>query len=111
MPVTSASTALGAQYSIVRCALGNASLRTARVFDTIGWPLVEFAMEVPKMTEYQRFADQERSGWSDKHIIGSYVSKFGPITDQVAQELVARISPGTKAILDLCCTYAVAKDP
>ena len=44
------------------------------------------------MTEYQRFADQERSGWSDKQIVGSYVSKFGPITDQVAKELIARIS-------------------
>jgi ubiquinone/menaquinone biosynthesis C-methylase UbiE len=60
-------------------------------------------MEMTTMTEYQRFADQERSGWSDKKIVGSYVSKFGPITDQVAQELVARISTRDKAILDLCC--------
>lgn len=55
------------------------------------------------MTEYLRFAEQERSGWTDKNIVDAYVSKFGPITDQVAKDLVARISATDKAVLDLCC--------
>lgn len=57
------------------------------------------------MTEYLRFAEQERSGWSDRNIIDAYVSKFGPITGQVAEELVGRISATDKAVLDLCCGH------
>jgi SAM-dependent methyltransferase len=55
------------------------------------------------MTDFEVFAERERSGWSDKRIVDAYVAKFGPITDEVARELVARASAKSKDILDLCC--------
>jgi SAM-dependent methyltransferase len=55
------------------------------------------------MTEFLRFAEQERSGWTNKNIVDAYISKFGPITDQVGKDLVARISASDKSVLDLCC--------
>jgi SAM-dependent methyltransferase len=55
------------------------------------------------MTEYLKFAEQERSGWADKTIVDAYFATFDPITGQAAQELVARVSTAGKAVLDLCC--------
>ncbi len=55
------------------------------------------------MKNYQIFAEREHSGWSDAMIVEAYVEKFGPVTDEVAQGLVAQVSVIGKDVLDLCC--------
>ena len=55
------------------------------------------------MKNYQIFAEREHSGWSDAIIVEAYVEKFGPVTDEVAQGLVAQASANGKDVLDLCC--------
>ena len=53
--------------------------------------------------DYGEFGERERSGWADPGIVEAYVAKFGPVTDEVAELLVARAAaPGLK-LLDLCC--------
>lgn len=57
------------------------------------------------MNNFNVFADQEKSGWSDSDIVDAYVERFAPITGEVAQELVNRfVKPGLAA-LDLCCGH------
>ena len=55
------------------------------------------------MPDYGVFADRERVGWSDGSIVDAYVARFGPITDEAAEFLIAKsVRPG-HAVLDLCC--------
>ncbi len=57
------------------------------------------------MHDFEAFADQERGGWSDPAIVDAYVRRIAPITDQIAEALVARtVKPGM-AVLDLCCGH------
>jgi SAM-dependent methyltransferase len=55
------------------------------------------------LNDFTIFAERERAGWSDTGIVGSYVEKFGPITDDVAKTLVQRATAKGKDVLDLCC--------
>lgn len=55
------------------------------------------------MKNYKVFAERERTGWTNTGIVGAYVERFGPITDEVAQSLVAHASAKGKDALDLCC--------
>jgi ubiquinone/menaquinone biosynthesis C-methylase UbiE len=55
------------------------------------------------MADYSAFAEREASGWRDAGIVDAYVTKFGPVTDQIAAELVSRAAPESKTVLDLCC--------
>ena len=55
------------------------------------------------MNDFTVFAERERTGWADTDIVGSYVEKFGPITNDVAKILVQRASAKGKDVLDLCC--------
>jgi SAM-dependent methyltransferase len=55
------------------------------------------------MQNYKVFAGRERTGWSDAGIVGAYVARFGPITDEVAKVLVDRAAAPRKSVLDLCC--------
>jgi len=49
------------------------------------------------------FADRERVGWSDESIVGAYVSRFGPITDEAGRVLADRVAKPGQSVLDLCC--------
>jgi SAM-dependent methyltransferase len=55
------------------------------------------------MQEYSVFADRERAGWSDEEIVDAYVSRFGPITDEVGKVLSDRVAEPGQSVLDLCC--------
>jgi len=55
------------------------------------------------VNDFTVFAERERTGWADTDIVGSYVEKFGPITNDVAKILVQRASAKGKDVLDLCC--------
>ena len=55
------------------------------------------------MQDFSAFADRERAGWSDDGIVGAYVSRFGPITDEVGKVLTDRVAKPGQSVLDLCC--------
>jgi len=55
------------------------------------------------MQDFSVFADRERAGWSDEGIVGAYVSRFGPITDEVGKALAGRVAERGQTVLDLCC--------
>lgn len=55
------------------------------------------------MSDYQEFAERERAGWSQANIVEAYVSRFGPVTDEVAKVLTDRVAAPGRAVLDLCC--------
>lgn len=57
------------------------------------------------MNDYTVFADRERKGWADKSIVGSYVAKFGPVTDQAARSIVGSTPVKDLDVLDLCCGH------
>lgn len=55
------------------------------------------------MQDFSVFANRERSGWSDEGIVSAYVSRFGPITDEVGKVLADRVAKPGRTVLDLCC--------
>lgn len=55
------------------------------------------------MQDFSVFADRERAGWSDESIVGAYVSRFGPITDEAGRVLADRVAKPGRSVLDLCC--------
>lgn len=55
------------------------------------------------MQSYSVFAERERAGWADADIVDAYVSRFGPITDEVARVLADRVAAPGQQVLDLCC--------
>ncbi len=55
------------------------------------------------MADFEVFAEREKAGWRDTEIVEAYVAKFGPITDNVARELISRTPTENKHVLDLCC--------
>jgi SAM-dependent methyltransferase len=55
------------------------------------------------MQDFSVFADREHAGWSDEGIVGAYVSRFGPITDEVGTVLADRVAGPGQSVLDLCC--------
>jgi len=55
------------------------------------------------MQDYAEFGQRERAGWSDPQIVDAYVAKFGPVTDEVARVLLARVAAPGSQVLDLCC--------
>lgn len=58
---------------------------------------------VNRMEDFSVFADRERAGWSNEGIVGAYVSRFGPITDEVGKVLADRVAEPGQSVLDLCC--------
>ncbi|WP_193369874.1 class I SAM-dependent methyltransferase [Pelagibius marinus] len=56
------------------------------------------------MDDYSVFGERERKGWADDSVAENYVTRFGPITDRIAEQLVSVVAPGPgRDILDLCC--------
>lgn len=55
------------------------------------------------MSTFEEFGSRERLGWSDEGIVSAYIEKFVPVTDHIARDLVGRMSPHGKEVLDLCC--------
>lgn len=55
------------------------------------------------MEDFSVFADREHAGWSDEGIVRAYVSRFGPITDEVGKVLASRVAEPGRSVLDLCC--------
>jgi ubiquinone/menaquinone biosynthesis C-methylase UbiE len=58
----------------------------------------------PGMTDFQRFAENERLGWARSDIADAYNARFGALARQVAETLLdmAQVSAGS-VLLDLCC--------
>ena len=58
------------------------------------------------MSDFERFAEAERSGWSDPELASAYADLFAKASDQVVPAMVGAsgAAPGSR-VLDLCCGH------
>lgn len=52
---------------------------------------------------YDLFGRNERAGWQDDGILGAYLEFFTPVTDRIAEAMVAQGAMAGQSCLDLCC--------